>query len=59
MSKRDIVKYTQALVAAGVMEMPLWMPALLRCGSGWLQQPAPHCAACQHAVRSVSAASQA
>lgn len=31
MSKRSIVQYTQALVAAGVMETPSWMAALLRC----------------------------
>ncbi|KAL4854601.1 hypothetical protein ACK3TF_004756 [Chlorella vulgaris] len=30
MSKRSIVQYTQALVAAGVMETPSWMAALLR-----------------------------
>jgi hypothetical protein len=30
MSKRDIVKYTQALVQAGVLDPPAWLGALLR-----------------------------
>ena len=32
MSKRNIVKYTKELVRAGVLEEPLWMTALDRCG---------------------------
>ena len=58
MSKRNIVRYTMALMRAGVIEEPKWMAALRRCAAARCVPAASCLASCLLALRRMHSATQ-